>query len=319
MRFQLAIAALLFPSAQSEASCAYFKFHSAVEAPLYLNSSACDYSRIDWDSDGDGIRDWGFRPEFGELLLPNDDDIDGDGIQNVLDFEPFVVNLKPSNTPSHLPSHLLGFSSLRSERDTHDVQMLQNVLFQETGIIAIEYDDSLSKELLLAVIDIYRRALSTSTAKKLTRLKYIYAFQRLDDPRAVGYFIEPLNAISVLGTNGLKNANFEANSLDSYSSVAHEIGHAVVFSLLTPKSLVEFAQKYANWPISDAGTFYDSSLFRRFSGSPHQEMPFPSMYARTNVHEWFAESFSAYVIAKTGKGNIQNAPIYKFFDELLSL
>jgi hypothetical protein len=90
-----------------------FRFHSTAIIPALSHVSRGESSCADvllQDSDADTTPDWtnivdGRR---SAVLIPLDQDIDGDGVTNILDAQPFFRSTHDRSTTGELPPHLFG-------------------------------------------------------------------------------------------------------------------------------------------------------------------------------------------------------------------
>ncbi|RYZ81589.1 MAG: hypothetical protein EOP04_23670, partial [Proteobacteria bacterium] len=201
---------------------------------------------IDQDTDRDGIPDWSAltngTPAF--ILEPLDLDIDGDGVENVLDPEPFNRKIKRSVGQSEVPPHLLAQAA--------DTRLLQKQLFQEFGIIAVELTDQHSTFVLQNFLYLLRNGLKKSTIRSLKSLKVIYAFAGHDDAMDIAAYHPGSQAVSVGGDSAYPSTplvspiDFEPK-ISLLASLAHEIGHAYLLERVTAKELLRMSHKMGNW------------------------------------------------------------------------
>lgn len=115
----------------------------------------------------------------------------------------------------------------------------------------------------------------------------------------------------VINTTSLQSEKGE------WETIAHEVGHSLIFSKLTPLELSRIARDAGGWSMkSTPNTFYDRSFFVRFFGADMHGASFPTLYSYTNVHEWLAENFAKYVLSKANKIKPVNLKLHNFFDKL---
>jgi hypothetical protein len=185
--------------------------------------------------------------------------------------------------------------------EEHNTQSLKHTLFLASGIRAVRGSDILDSKVLTALIDIFQRGLPSSFPKNLKRLKYLYAFKSRRSTNRVGFYDDRHDAIAVLGKRSGSMPTNRISTRALYDTLAHEIGHAVVFSILSPEELADAAATFGGWPRLDEnkpGLHDPFFLSRPYSKQSYDATVFPSSYAFTNVHEWFAENFARHILAR---------------------
>jgi len=284
-------------------SCQFFKFNSGIhEGAVPL----CNSKLMTLDTDQDGIPDWKTHTLFGAMIFPNDDDIDGDSVPNVIDPNPLFPFPEDLNSLHEFPSHLLSINN-------PDIRYLQKKLHRLTGIYTAAYSDEISPKILNALIDIFENALTRFTHEKIMRLRYFFSMKNLSN-NALGLYLEPVNAIAV-------NSNLaDQQPQIIYETLAHEIGHSILFSIFDASQLSNLAHDFGGWNIPKAtDDLYAPSFLRPYRGINSHHNSFPSSYAYSNSHEWFSENFAHYILLKLGKKNRINKEMTGYFDSLLKL
>lgn len=258
---------------------------------------------IHLDTNKNGIPDWTaiVQEQPSQVLYPNDPDQDGDGIPNVLDADPLhdesamkqtaLLTEKKMQTQFEIPAHL---KILRP-----DVGVLQNELFKKFKIIAIDHTDQHSAFVLNELLFLLQNGFPPNF--QLKNLRIIYAFAGHDPSRNIASYHLQAEAMSVGGffSYGLKPFSAQ-KKIDLLVTLAHEIGHAVLFEKLTPKKLMNAAVKFAQWPSSDNTESFFAPIFFQAHLLSHGKN-LVSQYSVTNQHEWFAESMSASILTKLGR------------------
>ena len=286
-------------------ACSFFKIHPRHRPPV-VPISDCFTTILKKDTDQDGIPDWRYDARFGEILLPWDSDLDDDGVLNPLDAHPLEARLMDQVSPFQLPRHLLVEAQTRQGQRTRRQQKL---LFDETGLYTIVYGPASALRILTILRDLFSRALPTGAARKLSHLRYIYILNANKSSPQDGLFLEPLQAIIIRSVT-------EQTLKTVYQTLAHEIGHAVIFSMLSPEALATLAQKVGGWKLPlMPDSFYEPSLMKHFSGSGTISS-FPSAYSYTNIHEWYAENFAHFILYRLG---LQPPPIAALRQHFLTL
>ncbi|HTL13192.1 MAG TPA: hypothetical protein VL588_11930 [Bdellovibrionota bacterium] len=249
------------------------------------------------DTDHDGVPDWGAwvdgRPS--RVLYPLDDDADGDGISNILDSDPYKKSVGAAPVPGVVPLHL------RDPRP--EVAALQARLYSTYGILAVNHTDDHSPELLADLLELLDGVFSAALIRSLTEFKILYAFAGHDSQSDIAAFHVEAHAISVGGMQAYPveaPPRRGARHVAILSALAHEMGHAFVFSRLTPADLSDLGARYGGWgpvALGPTDTFLSPVFLTR---RPAGGAPPPSTYALSNLHEWFAEAFAAAALRALG-------------------
>ncbi len=198
-----------------------------------------------------------------------------------------------------------------SERAQAELELLK-----KTGIAVLHSAQPYEAWQLQAAVQILTIGLGIHKPNKLNRLKYLYSqapTRQFFPPK--GFFSNELQAIILTTPKEASNNNNNNNNIcEFYETLSHEIGHSVVFSLLSPSALRHLAIEFGPWA-KHIGLQAPTNLQDPIFMTPHSDynMPIeavlihnnvPSRYALSNVHEWFAETFSNWVIQTLAEQNI---------------
>ena len=289
--------------------CQYFQLHKGFSR---VSKRPCSARSLKRDTDFDGISDWKRHPQFGAILYPNDLDIDNDGVPNISDPRPFYSSRTDVTTADLLPYHL------QNHRD-QVVRRLQKRLFRSTGLYAIEGNVKWNRRQLAVLDKLFRSDFGKQLLTHLTRLKYFLSYSKLGEKPSAGLYLEPIDAIA------LAPPDAGASDRDLAKTLVHEIGHALLFSKLTSLDLNEWLVSFAGFTESTrpmVASLYHQRFLRRLARpsfrSPLAEN-FPSSYSHANSHEWFAENFAEYALARMGYQTKVSTAVATAFDELLQL
>ncbi len=287
----------------------------AARSPGHAEWLACARRWTALDTDGDGVPDWraiiDHRP--AALLTPEDDDIDGDGAPNLLDPDPFDAAKRPPSGEAGVPRHLR-MSGARAEA--------QATLLKEFGLLAVDHTARHGRDALEAIARFLRDARAARLVGPATSVRILYAFRGHDLEHESAAFHRELNAISLAGeprarTGTGLSVTERARLLGAF---AHELGHAFVFDRLGARELDRVARSFGGW---DAGAADAVDMFSPALFAPHplralaarvpsgngdalkfiadarwKQASLVSQYATSNAHEWFAEAFSAHLLAR---------------------
>ncbi|MBI2520924.1 MAG: hypothetical protein HYV97_10920 [Bdellovibrio sp.] len=252
------------------------------------------------DTNKNGIPDWTAlvdgRPS--RSLFPLDPDIDGDGLLNLIDPDPYGTH--DESPTGFIPAHL---------KLTGENGLWQKRLFLDLGVLAINHTDEHVAGTLEAMYSTLRLDSIRNWKKEVRGFDVLYAFNRRNLYSESAAYHPTAHAISIPGNTG-----FGANLLSSsqkckfVASILHELGHALLFGIVTADVLREKAIELGGWDLpkfsqsnSESNNIW-STLF--FGPMKVQNKDLVSDYAKTNVHEWFAESFAVYVWEKERLDNI---------------
>lgn len=256
------------------------------------------YSRQ--DTDGDGISDWSALSDGkpATTLFALDEDIDGDGTPNILDPDPFDRRIQYAGPTGSVPAHLKITRAITSE--------LQEKLFSEFGILAIDHTDEHSPLVLEQLLFLLRNALHRDSVRALNSFGYLYAFEGHDSKVDLAAYHHQARAISIGGLSAypVTGRGADAPQVDILATLAHELGHAFIFAKLSPRELREVSERFGGWTPVFAGVtppHLHSAPFFRGRGRSPASAPTVSTYSETGVHEWFADSFAAFVLKRLGQ------------------
>ncbi len=241
------------------------------------------------DTDRNGLPDWTAivdgRPS--RTLFPLDPDIDGDGLPNLVDPDPYR-NIDDSPR-GFVPAHL---------RMAGEKGRWQKKLLLDLGVLAIDHTDEHLVDTLAATYSTLRLDSVRNWKKEVRGFNVLYAFGHRGLNSEAAAYHPTAHAISIPGKRGLGiNRLSKIQKCKFVSSILHELGHALLFEIVTADELREKAIQLGRWnlPTLSDGDIWSTIFFGPTNG-PQEE--FVSEYAQTNVHEWFAESFAAYIWQK---------------------
>lgn len=253
------------------------------------------------DSDKDGIPDWSALADGmpASVLYPRDEDLDGDGIPNLLDPAPWNPTICGDTAPGEVPAHLRSASKAAA--------LLQEKLFRKFGILAVDHTDEHAPTVLANLIYLLE-SLPSGTAGK--NLRYIFAFTGHDDRYDMAAFHVQAKAISVAGRSAFGEA-VRVPDTRILATLAHEIGHAFLFEHTSPAELRLVAEKFGGWRTAfgekTAPGFYAPVFLLPHPANGRQCCNLISRLAAQNVHEWFAEAFTAAVLLRLGAARLLGA------------
>lgn len=262
----------------------------------------CILNFLRMDTDKDGTPDWTaiVDRKVSALLYPYDADIDGDGIENVLDADPMLKSasletqaVKTGKIPPHLRA--------RSQA----VRYWQEKLWHEYQILAIEHTVSHSPAVLRELYFLLKYTLPPGFKRRLANVQYLYAFASHDANYNIAAYHKQLHAISIGGRGTYPDSLTGDDRNRLLHALAHELGHAFLlqnFSAADFKALV----RRNGWnkvirKETEVQSLYDAAFFL-----PHPEEPestldsdkrFVSAYSFKNAHEWFAELFATALLS----------------------
>ena len=133
------------------------------------------------------------------------------------------------------------------------------------------------------------------------------------NPFAKGYYLSPIEAIALPGTNLLKSNIFRNND-DMLQTIAHELGHVVAYSCENPESLRNIAVQLGHWqqPSEEIYSF-GQKYFQNSKGGGILNESFLSTYAQANIHEWYAENFAGFIMWRLGKKSLVSNDFKEYF------
>lgn len=268
------------------------------------NWLSCLNYYVNFDTNKNGIPDWSAISDFQPAtnLYPQDPDQDGDGIINILDPNPLKAERNPAQaitlSKNTIPQHLK-----ISEPERAETARLQQELYTEFGILAVDHTDRQSLSVLSELLFLLRNGFTKAFVKSL-HLKYIYAFSGHDPSRNIAAYHWQAQALSVAGIQSYREAQLSPRAkMELLAALSHEVGHAVLFDKLKTKELLQISQKFSDWTaakkISLQRQFFSPVFFEAYPFDEGKNIV--SHYAMKNRHEWFAESFSASILNSLGE------------------
>lgn len=248
-----------------------------------LSKLQCLSQYLHLDLDKDGIMDWKIISDDQLLshLLPNDDDWDNDGIENILDKNPIQTDrrVEMSGVPQHL---------WLDANSTDEKNHLQNEIFSSCGVLVLNHTGLHSVKTLKLFNKICSKILAPFKRRPYTFVLYAFAGHAVVDNVVASYYPSS-NFMSVGGSR----YTHKHNDSQILSALTHEIGHFLIFNLLSPKELYDVAKNLGKWdfPDVDVHSFYHPLLMQNRKGITLDTFV-PTPYSRTNAHEWLSEVFS---------------------------
>lgn len=249
----------------------------------------CIRSFIFLDSDHDGIPDWTAlvdgRPS--RTLFPLDPDMDGDGIQNIFDPDPYTPNEKVGE--KLVPKHL----GLRGEILDRQARM-----WEEFGVLVVNHSDKHIPDSLDVAASVFNLKSIRNWSRQTRGVNVLYAFGGRSPGFEAAAYHPTAHAISLPGVIGFGTSILSPEQKCRLkTSILHELGHALLFGVISVAELKEKALAFGGWrfPGSLIQTMFSPAIFDL---SNTRRQFFVSEYAETNVHEWFAESFAAHIWRK---------------------
>ncbi len=245
------------------------------------------------DTDQDGLADWtiAFEQELSTTLIPYDPDIDNDGIKNMFDPSPSKVSSKILRGSTGLPLHLL-------DKDIK-LQSLQEELYKRYDILVVNHSDEHSLGVLSNLKFLLENGFPDGFLSRMNEFKILYAFSGHNQFNNFAAYHRQMKAISIGGRLSYGEELSTEQRVDLLHTLAHEIGHASLFGLVSPQELRGLAESQVRVSKILAPhtilSFLDNFFFRPLVEKTDIGH---SRYSQTNLHEWFAETFSAIVLQR---------------------
>lgn len=316
----------------SESPCRPFRVHLQADLPPpppystweiksgsnnKLDECITHYTSLDLNNNG--IPDWSAGPKNlrSHVLYPNDDDMDGDGIPNVLDPKPLTFQSSPVALASNgVPEHL----AMEGERG-----IVQGRIYREFGILAIDHSDRHALVTLQALEDVLRNGFTSALRQRIKSVKYVYAFYGHDAHVNIAAYHREAKAISIGGINSYPDDEISKSvRLHLMASIAHEFGHAFLFDEISPAELSQISIRFGLWHsvigdkeleslIDDERVFRPHPLralarIREKNHGVWRIANLVSEYAATNLHEWFADAFAAATLGRMALHSLISLP-----------
>lgn len=206
-----------------------------------------------------------------------------------------------------------------------DVTHLAGLIRLRYGITVLDKTDEHSEAVLNSLLFLLENAFSPSELKAMGQIRYLYAYQSHDRRFNIAAFHPEEDAISIGGklTYEESDGTIESErSLAILSALAHEFGHVFLLKKIPALELRHLAAQAGGWSflekrrslsslpmdkqtLNNSGFFTAHPLQRAIRGSSSSEqwlsLNMSSAYGAENVHEWFAEAFTAFVLVRLGK------------------
>lgn len=267
-----------------------------LELPFLQNQTSyrswvtCIRKYIFVDSDNDGIFDWTAIVDGkpSQKLFPLDPDIDGDGIQNLYDENPYKKD--SLNLVKLIPKHL--------EMKKSNI-LLQRKVKSDFGILIVDHSDTHHLEVMKLINKTFQITSISNILKKSKQIKIIYAMRGRNPDAKIAAYHPSAQAISLPGVHRYDHALSVKEQCQLMAALIHEIGHAYLFEHITVEELTSIASTYGQWKIPRFSriTLMDKVFQQKLFNKKSQENCV-SDYAEENIHEWFAENFAAYIWQK---------------------
>ncbi len=180
------------------------------------------------DLDGDGIKDYRISDYYGRFL-EGDTDVDGDGVSNVLDRQPYDSGVADPDG-IELPPHV----AWRSRGKPEETVLMQEKLFREYGILLVERSAKFTPELARSVFDAVTRVYSATFVgnRPLPTLRVIAteasSLLYADAEEGAGDFAQVFPATR---TMEIYRLGIESPPIIQLGFLAHEIAHMVQFAM----------------------------------------------------------------------------------------
>lgn len=292
--------------------------------PISLRECVSHYEKLDQDKDG--IADWSANIDgrLSVILYPADEDMDGDGTENL--FDPAPLNPKisdPKLSSDGIPEHLL--------LEAGEKRRLQSALYRRFKILAIDHTDEHSLGVLKAMLTLLDAGLPEKTLQSMGGLRVLYAFKGHDPYVNIAAYHRTAKALSIGGESSYGDGELTLDRMRRVlATLSHEIGHAFLFENVTVDELRNVGSKYGKWKTDEDPTIQNDGFYSKVFFKPHpllksarlgkksdsegqefisrekwKELNITSEYAMTNLHEWFADAFAAMVMQRLGpKGHL---------------
>ncbi len=230
-----------------------------------------------------------------------------------------------------LPAMLVMFAAHIASADKRDAAVdLRELLLTRYDIAAEDKTDTHAPRVLRSLLTILDHALSPQFVRQLKSFRSFLAYRGHDDHFDVAGFHPEARAISIGGQATYLPASATSGSdIALIAALAHEIGHVFVFDRVSPLELQQISRRYGGWENvfhgRDPRDLFSPMFFTAHptyasqkddSRSPAaiteawvssdflKENNLTSAYATTNIHEWFADGFSAWALRKLGEKGV---------------
>lgn len=194
---------------------------------------------------------------------------------------------------------------------------LRETLARDYGIEAIDKTDRHAPVVLRNFVFLLKNAFPPAFLHGLKSLRYLYAYAGHDRTYDLGAYHPEEKAISIGGLLSYSGDDARSVAPRILATLAHEMGHAFLLEKLSPMELRSVSERYGGWS-SVIGSQTTPDFYAKAFFSPTDDLragdeepagaaadawkarSLCSRLATKNVHEWFAEAFSAYVLQRLG-------------------
>lgn len=184
--------------------------------------------------------------------------------------------------------------------------------FAVTPTYSIRYSNSLSPPTVETIKSVMQVMYRETSGQELIKLKSFIGDNHVSNQNTRIASYDEAQCRIIIHTRSFENKEAE------WETIAHEVGHSVIFSKLTPEELSRVAKDRGGWAVPNApSSFYDHTFFLRYFGATVHAASFPSTYSYTNIHEWLAENFASYLVGKAHRKKPAPSSLDSFFDKLL--
>ena len=263
------------------------------------------------DSDGDGLLDFWVSDYYGRFL-EGDTDLDGDGVDNVLDPDPFNPAAGKQATADIPPQ-----ADWRQQGKPEEMARIQRELFEDHRILLVERSAAFTPELARSVYDVVTRVYRDLFAGNGTLLTLrIIATEEssLLDPEDEAGASDFAQVLAASQTLEIYRRGIDATPVIQLGYLAHEIAHNIQFAwdydaqrqdeikrrnYFAATHFLELVEPYGWTPVSielEAETEF--TLFR-----PHYVVlePYEYLYQEESLEEW--EEWLAAIYEEVGEEN----------------
>ena len=263
------------------------------------------------DSDGDGLLDFWVSDYYGRFL-EGDTDLDGDGIDNVLDPDPFN-----SATGKQVTADIPRQADWRQQGKPEEMARIQRELFDNHRILLVERSAEFTPELARSVYDVvtrvYRELFAGNGTLLTLRIIATEESSLLDseDEAGASDFAQVLAASQTLE---IYRRGIDATPVIQLGYLAHEIAHNIQFSwdydaqrqdeikrrnYFSANHFLRVVEPYGWTPVVvDLEPETEFTLFR-----PHYVVlePYEYRYQEESVEEW--EEWLSAIYDEVGEEN----------------
>ncbi len=179
------------------------------------------------DTDADGVLDFRVSDYYGRFL-EGDTDLDGDGLDNVLDAEPYKASdaTQPMRLPASVDWALVGKPG--------EMAAIQRELFEKHRILLVERSAEFTPQLARSVLDVVTRVYGEVFEKGgiLATLRIVATEESsLLDPEDEAGASDFAQVLPATQTLEIYRRGIDEVAVIQLGFLAHEIGHNIQFSL----------------------------------------------------------------------------------------